>query len=104
MRRHTTAFAIYGLSLLLARPAAAANFGFVRWPDYLDTYILIAAIASGVGFVWVKAVMPGGRSLFEVPKAERTLGMNLAGYFLLVAFVALMGMVFVGMGLQRAAE
>lgn len=92
------------IGLFAANPAAAANFGFVRWPDYLDTYILIAAIASGVGFVWVKAVMPGGRSLFEVPKAQRTFGMKLAGYFGMIAFVALMGMVFVGMGLQRAAE
>jgi hypothetical protein len=45
-----------------------------------------------------------GGARFEVPKADRTLGMKFAGYFLLIAFVALMGMVFVGMGLQRAAE
>lgn len=104
MRLNSTVLAAFGFVLSLAGPAAAANFGFVRWPDYFDTYILIAAIASGIGFVWVKAVMPGGRSLFEVPKAERTFGMKLAGYFTMIAFVALMSMVFVGMGLQRAAE
>jgi hypothetical protein len=104
MGRIAATFAAVGLALVGSGPAAAANFGFVRWPDYLDMYILIAAIASGVGIVWVKVVIPGGRGLFEVPKADRTFGMKLAGYFALIAFVALMGMVFVGMGLQRAVE
>ncbi len=81
MHEIKTTLATFGLVLTLAGPAAAANFGFVRWPDYLDTYILLAAIASGFGFVWVKAVMPGGRPFFEVPKADRTFGMKLAGYF-----------------------
>jgi hypothetical protein len=99
-----TAAVSAGIGLVLARPALAADFGFVRWPDYLDTYILIAAIATGLGFVWLKLVLPKGTSFDKVPKADRTAGMKLAASMTGIAFVALMGMVFVGMGLQRAAE
>jgi hypothetical protein len=104
MHHLKTTLATFGTALTLGGPATAANFGFVRWPDYLDTYILIAAIVSGVGFVWLKAVLPKGLSFVDVPKANRTPGMKLAAFVTMIAFVALMGMVFVGMGLQRAAE
>ena len=104
MRSIAITLASFGFALVLTRPAVAANFGFERWPSYLDSYILIAAIAVGVGFVWLKAVLPKGLSLAEVPRGQRTLGMKLAGFVAGIAFVALMAMVFVGMGLQRAAE
>lgn len=104
MRFIKARLATFGLALTLAGPATAANFGFVRWPDYLDSYIMIAAVASGVGFVWLKAALPKGLSFTEVPQADRTARMKLAALVTMIAFIALMGMVFVGMGLQRAAE
>lgn len=104
MRLFKTTFVSFGFALTVAGPAAAANFGFVRWPGYLDSYITIAAIASGVGFVWLKAVLPRGLSFVEVPRDGRTVGMKLAAFVTIIAFLVLMGMVFVGMGLQRASE
>jgi hypothetical protein len=90
--------------LIHSQPAHAANFGFVRWPDYLDSYILIATVASGIGFVLLKSVLPSGKSFTDVPKADRTIAMKIIAYPTMLAFFALMAMIFVGMGLQRAAE
>ena len=104
MPRNITIALSAAVSLVLAGPAAAANFGFVRWPDYLDTYIYFAAVVTVLGLVAVKMQLPKGLGYTEVPKDQRTTAMFVTVVVMGIAFVALMGMVFVGMGLQRAAE
>ena len=104
MPRNITISLSAAVSLVLGGPAAAANFGFVRWPDYLDTYIYVAAIVTVLSLVAVKMQLPKGLGYAEVPKDQRTTAMFVTVVVMGIAFVALMGMVFVGMGLQRAAE
>jgi hypothetical protein len=105
MNRPFLTFVATALSMLIAAgPAAAANFGFVRWPDYLDIYIVIAAVPTLLGAAWLKMVLPKGVTYYNLPKAERTLGLKLVGLVTQISLVALMAMIFVGMGLQRAAE
>lgn len=84
--------------------ALAANLGFVRWPDYLDFYILASTALTAVSFFVLKAVVPKGKSYSEVPKAERTRFMTVVAFAMILSLVATMGMIFVGMGLQRATE
>jgi uncharacterized membrane protein len=52
----------------------------------------------------LKAVLPKGKSYSEVPKAERTRFMTVVAFAMILSLVATMGMIFVGMGLQRATE
>jgi hypothetical protein len=90
--------------LLAAGPAAAANFGFVRWPAYLDLYILVVALPVALSLVWLKLVLPKGMTFYNLPKEQRTAGITFAGRVGQISFCALMILVFVGMGLQRAVE
>ena len=89
---------------LLPSQAFAANFGFVRWPDALDAYVLASAMFTAIGFAALKLQLPAGVPYNKVPKEQRTNGLFLAALVTGVSFVALMGLVFVGMGLQRSGE
>ncbi|MDD8024611.1 MAG: hypothetical protein PHX82_16065 [Paracoccaceae bacterium] len=84
--------------------AFAANFGFVRWPDYLDAYIFLLMIPVAIGFIWLKMTLPKGMSLLQVPKEQRTKSMTFVGYLTMAALISLMALIFIGMGLQRFAE
>ena len=89
---------------LVPTQAFAFSFGFVRVPDYLDTPILYALISLGIFFVTLKMTLPKGSSYVNVEKDDRTAVMSLSAYLSIISLVALMGMLFVGMGLQRFAE
>ncbi len=104
MAKHLTAAFAAAASLALAGPAFAANFGFVRWPDYLDTYILVAGVVTIPGLILLKLQLPKGLGYTEVPKDQRTTAMFLTVVVTGIACVALFGMVFAGMALQRMAE
>ena len=92
------------LSLVSVPQAAhAANFGFVRWPDYLDMPILVAMILTGVSFLVFKSRMPeGAKDYVSVPKAERSALLKISAFTMLASLIICLGMIFVGMGLQRA--
>ena len=84
--------------------AFAANFGSIRWPDYLDAYIFSLMIPAVLGGIWLKRTLPKGMYFLQVPKEQRTKSMTIAGYLTLVTFIPMMGLIFIGMGLQRFAE
>ncbi|MFN3971654.1 MAG: hypothetical protein ACK4L4_09790 [Gemmobacter sp.] len=84
--------------------ALAADFGRVRWPDYLDPYIYAALAVAVPSVILMKILLPSGYYLLNVPAEKRTPLLNVVGAVAFVSFVSLMGLVFTGMYLQRAAE
>ena len=84
--------------------AFAANFGFIRWPDYLDAFIFPLIIPAILGGIWLKMTLPKGMHFLQVPKEQRTKSMTIAGYLTLVTFIPLMALIFIGGWLQRLAE
>ena len=84
--------------------AFAANFGFFRWPDYLDAYIFPLMIPAVVAGIWLKMTLPKGMYFLQVPKEQRTKSMTIAGYLTMVTFIPLMALIFIGGWLQRLAE
>ena len=92
------------LALLLPVRAAAADFGFVRWPDYLDAWIALTGVLSVVFLVWLKRLLPPGQHFTGIPPSRRSRAMTLAAWGLMISVTACLGMIFTGMGLQRLAE
>jgi hypothetical protein len=84
--------------------AAAADFGFVRWPDYLDVWIALTGILSVACLVWLKRMLPPGQHFTAIPPSRRSRSMTLSAYGLMISVTACLGMIFAGMGLQRLAE
>lgn len=104
---HFIKFVAFFLSTFVSLPqvAYAANFGFVRWPDYLDMPIVSSMIATVVFFVIFKAVLPkGAKDYVSVPKEERSLMLKATCLFMLASLGICIGLIFLGMGLQRASE
>lgn len=98
-------FAPLAALMSLPQAAHAANFGFVRWPAYLDMPILVSAVMTGIFCILVKTHLPkGAKDYVSVPKEDRTFTLTASVIALMASFVLCMGMVFLGMGLQRAAE
>ena len=106
MHRPTYRASLLMLSLAaMPQAAGAADFGFVRWPSYLDMPITWALLVTGVSFVVFKTQMPKGTKDFvSVPKDKRSMLLKLSAILMLASLMACLGMVFVGMGLQRAIE
>ncbi|MBB3992530.1 hypothetical protein GGR95_000149 [Sulfitobacter undariae] len=106
MFRFTTSTCLLLFSFIsLPQTAQAANFGFVRWPGYLDMPIIAAMLMTGLSFVLLKTQMPkGAKDFVSVPKDERSVMLKASAFLMLVSFVVCLGMIFVGMGLQRAVE
>ncbi|MEP4249059.1 hypothetical protein [Tateyamaria sp.] len=106
MFRFTKATFLLPAALMsLPQAAQAADFGFVRWPGYLDMPIVLTAAMTFILFLVFKTQMPKGAADFvSVPKEERSALLTLSTYSMIGSFALCMGMVFVGMGLARAAE
>jgi len=106
MFRYTTPAFTLLLSLISFPQAVhAANFGFVRWPDSLDTPIAFAMLMTGLSFVLFKTQMPKEvKDYISVPKEERSTLLKMSAFVMLASLVVCLGMIFVGMGLQRGAE
>ncbi len=87
-------------------PALAFDFGFVRAPDWMDPYIGTAFLTTLLLMGLTMLVKPKGvpfNRMYFYRRHFSGVGRFIYGLFGL-SFVALMGMVFLGMGLQRAAE
>ena len=104
MSKTSRVLGIMAASGLLPSQAAAFDFGFVRVPDFLDRPILIAAVLTFAGFVFLKKILPKGLSFNEVDEAERTPAMTVSAYFTALTLMTTLGLLFVGMGLQRYLE
>lgn len=97
------------LSMFIAvvpAPAFAFNFGFVRAPDWMDPYIGTAFVATLVLMGLTILAKPKGvpvNRMYLYRRHFSGVGRFIYGLFGL-SFVTLMTMVFLGMGLQRAAE
>lgn len=92
------------LMLLPAPQALAFNFGFVRVPDWMDMYIGVLCAVSVAAWLGLLATKPRGVPIRELPNVQIS---PLAGFFrwgLLIAFMGMMALVFLGMGLRRYAE
>lgn len=99
------AFAMATTMLLQSSTQAFAfNFGFVRVPNWMDGYIgglVLASLAAYLGLVLTK---PAGVPVNQLHRVTISPLANVFRFALLISFMALMGMVFAGMGLQRYAE
>ncbi len=92
--------------MLIALPAHAADFGKVRWPDWMDVYIFPLIPAVLVLMLLTTLFKPRGVPVNEMYRhfgAFSPMGKLIYACFGL-SFIALMVLVFLGMGLQRAAE
>lgn len=98
--------AVAAPALLFCFPgvAKAANFGFVRFPDWMDQYLLQGVAVTAIFFVLTYVTKPRGVPFNRLYRT-RLRGLNRLFYNILyVTFAALMIAVFIGMGLQQAAE
>ena len=95
-------------ALITAMPmqALAFNFGRVRAPDWMDPYALTLLICTCVGFMLIALTKPRHVPMNALYRHVREFGFfgRLSYVFTTISFFLLMGLVFVGMGLQRAAE
>ncbi|WP_154666738.1 hypothetical protein [Litoreibacter arenae] len=94
------------LSLLIPTQVYAFDFGFVRGPDWMDQYVGVLFVVTMVFFALTMLFKPRGIPMNEMYQHFgdfSPVGRLVYAIFGL-AFVGLMGMVFLGMGLQRAAE
>jgi len=94
------------LLLVAAAPtqALAFDFGFVRVPAYLDVPIIASAVVTAIAAFVLKRSLPAGRSYTDVSKEDRTTVMTVSACLSIASLVATFGLLFLGMGLQRAAE
>lgn len=92
---------------VLAAPqmAHAADFGFVRWPGYLDMPILLAVLTTILSLVLFKTQMPkGAQDFMSLPKEDRSTLLKASAFLMITSLIACLAMIFVGMGLQRMVE
>ena len=89
-------------ALCAGGPALAADFGRVRWPDWMDGYILLGAASTGFAFLLVLLTKPRDLSISEARTAP--IGAVPRVFFLILqlSFFAMMGLIFYGMYLARA--
>ncbi|NGO54416.1 hypothetical protein [Allomesorhizobium camelthorni] len=90
--------------LLSASHAFAFNFGFVRVPDWMDLYIGWLFVVTCVGWIGLGVTKPRGVPFNQLPNTKISPLANFFRFGMLIAFIILMLMVFVGMGLRRYAE
>jgi len=101
----TTSFLLLCSAISIPQAAHAANFGFVRWPSFLDMPIVWTMVITGIMFAVAKTQMPkGAKDYISVPKEERSMLLKASTLLMFASLIACLGMVFVGMGLQRAVE
>ena len=90
--------------LFSANSALAFNFGFVRAPDWMDSWLIWLIVAGTPFWLFIFALNAKGSGqgvLFDPNIKGPAKAVALAGAFL---FVVTMGFVFVGMGLARYHE
>lgn len=93
-------------AFLIPTQALAFDFGFVRGPVWMDQYLLILLGVSTFSFIMTLMFRPRGvpvNQMYMHFGRFNFVGRIVYGVFGLT-FSALMVMVFLGMGLQRASE
>ena len=89
-------------AICVSGPALAADFGRVRWPDWMDGYILLAAASVGFGLLMVFLTKPSGLSIGEARTARIGVVPRIFFVVLQLSFFGMMGLIFYGMYLARA--
>ncbi|WP_368186990.1 hypothetical protein [Aestuariibius sp. HNIBRBA575] len=94
------------LALITPTHASAYDFGFVRGPDWMDSYLLVLLVTTVCLMAATLVFIPLGASFNEMYKLFQDFSKvgRITYVAFGVSFGALMIMVFLGMGLQRAAE
>jgi hypothetical protein len=92
------------LVLISVNHAFAFNLGFVRVPEWMDSYIGWLFAATCVGFVGLAVTKPRGVPFNQLPNTKISPLANFFRFGTLITFAILMLMMFVGMGLRRFAE
>ncbi|UWQ08253.1 hypothetical protein [Aliiroseovarius crassostreae] len=87
--------------MVIANPAWAFNWGFVRAPDWMDKWLILLLLAQAP--FWLVAIRhkPRGVSLIAMDKSNLSAFAKLSIYMVLILFFITMMMVFIGMGLAR---
>ncbi|MEZ5797276.1 MAG: hypothetical protein R3D63_07275 [Paracoccaceae bacterium] len=103
-RLHTAMLAV--LLAALPGPALSFNFGMVRVPDWMDRYFLILLPIVAGAFALTALVKPHGLPINRIPHHFGQVGFftRLSYLILAASFAITMILLFVGMGLRRAAE
>ncbi|MEO9875162.1 MAG: hypothetical protein ABJM26_20695 [Anderseniella sp.] len=98
--------AVFSAALIFSSSgqALAFNFGFVRVPDWMDTYIVWLVAATLVSMIGLSLTKPGGVPMNQLSNVQISPMANVFRVCMLIAFVVLMTLVFVGMGMRRYAE
>lgn len=84
--------------------AFAFNFGFVRVPDWMDSYIAGLMIAALFSYLGLAVTKPRGIPVNQLSRVKVSPLANFFRIILLISFALLMLMLFAGMGLRRFAE
>ncbi|MBO6756976.1 MAG: hypothetical protein JJ902_11670 [Roseibium sp.] len=90
--------------LISTNQASAFNFGFVRVPDWMDSYILGLLAIAGVSWAGLLISKPQGVPTNQLSQVRLS---PLANFFRIAALISvllLIGFLFVGMGLRRLSE
>ncbi len=104
MKRLFFICSISSLLFLSVSRAFAFNFGFMRVPDWMDSYIGVLFVITCIFWLGLAATKPRGVPFKQLANVKIS---PLAKFFrigLLIAFTILMVIFFAGMGLRRYAE
>jgi hypothetical protein len=89
------------MTVLVANPAWAFNWGFVRAPDWMDSWLLSLLVLQAPFWLVALRYKPRGVSLLEMDKSNLPAFARISIYVVGVLFALLMIMLFIGMGLAR---
>jgi len=84
-----------------ANPAWAFNWGFVRAPDWMDSWLLLLLVLQTPFWLVALRYKKRGESLLEMDKSNLPAFARISIYVVGVLFALLMIMLFIGMGLAR---
>lgn len=89
------------MTALVANPAWAFNWGFVRAPDWMDSWLLLLLVLQTPFWLVALRYKKRGESLLEMDKSNLPAFARISIYVVVVLFALLMIMLFIGMGLAR---
>ncbi|RJT34336.1 hypothetical protein D3227_23940 [Mesorhizobium waimense] len=89
------------LLLLSVNRAFAFNFGFVRVPDWMDSYIVWLFAATCICWVGLAATKPRGVPFNQLSNTRVSPLANVFRFGMIIVFTILMVLLFAGMGLRR---
>ena len=79
----------------------AFNFGFVRVPDWMDTWVISLVIISAICAGMTQLFKPSGVPFNQLYRTKLTGYANVAFRSTQISFAVLMVLLFTGMGLAR---